>query len=236
MRARGASFFSDVRVASSLDAEDTRRGLGTLVASGLAASDGFSGLRALLLSASGRTVLRDRRATFAGRWSTIAAPVPEVSNSAAVEIEAWALLRRYGVVFHRILARENIAAPWRDLARVYRRLEARGEIRGGRFVLGMSGEQFAMPHAIERLREVRRTPTDGRLVTIGTADPLNLSGIITSGDRIRATARNRIAYRDGVPVAVLESGVVRLLAAIDISAQHEVSAALRMRRVTASVT
>ena len=235
LRARGASFFSDVRVASGLDAEDTRRGLGTLVASGLAASDGFSGLRALLLSASGRTVLRDRRATFAGRWSTIAAPVLEAGDSAAVETEAWALLRRYGVVFHRILARENVAAPWRDLARVYRRLEARGEIRGGRFVLGMSGEQFAMPHAIERLREVRRTPAGGRLVTIGTADPLNLAGIITSGDRIRATARNRIAYRDGVPVAVLESGVVRLLAAIDVSAQHEVSNALRMRRVTTGV-
>ena len=235
LRARGASFFNDVRVASGLDAEDTRRGLGTLVASGLAASDGFSGLRALLLSASGRTVLRDRRATFAGRWSTIAAPLLEPGGSAAVEIEAWALLRRYGVVFHRILARENIAAPWRDLARVYRRLEARGEIRGGRFVLGMSGEQFAMPHAIERLREVRRTSADGRLVTIGTADPLNLTGIVTSGDRIRATARNRITYRDGVPVAVLESGVVRLLAAIDVSTQHEVSNALRTRRVTTGV-
>ena len=235
LRARGASFFSDVRVASGLDAEDTRRGLGTLVASGLAASDGFSGLRALLLSASGRTALRDRRATFAGRWSTIAAPALEAGDSTAVETEAWALLRRYGVVFHRLLARENIAAPWRDLARVYRRLEARGEIRGGRFVLGMSGEQFAMPHAIERLREVRRTPADGRLVTIGTADPLNLSGIVTSGDRIRVTARNRIAYRDGVPIAVVESGIVRALAPLDASTQHEVANALRMRRVTTGV-
>ena len=235
LRARGASFFSDVRVASGLDAEDTRRGLGTLVASGLAASDGFSGLRALLLGASGRTVPRDRRATFAGRWSTIAAPALEAGDSTAVETEAWALLRRYGVVFHRLLARENIAAPWRDLARVYRRLEARGEIRGGRFVLGMSGEQFAMPHAIERLREVRRTPADGRLVTIGTADPLNLSGIVTSGDRIRATARNRITCRDGVPVAVMEAGVVRQLAALDASVQHDVSNALRMRRATTGV-
>jgi ATP-dependent helicase Lhr and Lhr-like helicase len=235
LRARGASFFNDVRVASGLDSEDTRRGLGTLVASGLAASDGFSGLRALLLSASGRTVLRDRRATFAGRWSIIAPPVVAAGDNTAVETEAWALLRRYGVVFHRLLARENIAAPWRDLARVYRRLEARGEIRGGRFVLGMSGEQFAMPHAIERLREVRRTPADGRLVTIGTADPLNLSGIVTSGDRIRATARNRMVYRDGVPIAVMEGGVVRPLAELDASAQHDVSNALRMRRVTTSV-
>jgi ATP-dependent Lhr-like helicase len=99
----------------------------------------------------------------------------------------------------------------------------------------MSGEQFAMPRAIERLREVRRTHADGGLVTIGTADPLNLAGIVTSGERIRATARNRIVYRDGVPVAVMESGVVRLLAAIDASTEHEVSNALRMRRVTTSV-
>ena len=92
-----------------------------------------------------------------------------------------------------------------------------------------------MPHAIERLREVRRTPADGRLVTIGTTDPLNLAGIVTSGDRIRTTARNRIVYRDGVPIAVMESGVIRALAAIDASTQHDVSNAFRMRRVTTSV-
>ena len=147
-----------------------------------------------------------------------------------IETVAWALLRRYGVVFHRLLARESIAAPWRDLARFYRRLEARGEIRGGRFVSGMSGEQFAMPEAIERLREVRRTPGDGRFVTIGTADPLNLAGIVTSGDRIRSTARNRMVYRDGVPVAVMEGGIVRTLTDLDASAQHEVASALRTRR------
>ena len=152
-----------------------------------------------------------------------------------IETEAWALLRRYGVVFHRLLARESIVAPWRDLARVYRRLEARGEIRGGRFVSGMSGEQFAMPAAIERLREVRRTPGDGRLLTIGTADPLNLAGIVTSGDRVRSTARNRMAYRDGVPVALLEGGIVRTLAALDAPAQHEVASALRTRRAAAGV-
>jgi ATP-dependent Lhr-like helicase len=235
LRSRGASFFNDVRSASGLDAEDTRRGLGTLVASGLAASDGFSGLRALLVRASGRPILRDRRASFAGRWSTIPTPHLAAEDSAAIETEAWALLRRYGVVFHRLLTRESVVAPWRDLARVYRRLEARGEIRGGRFVSGMSGEQFAMPEAIERLREVRRAPGNGRLLTIGTADPLNLAGIVTSGDRIRSTARNRMAYRDGVPVAVMEGGIVRMLAALDAPAQNEVASALRTRRAAASV-
>ena len=230
LRSQGASFFNDVRAASGLDAEATRLGLGTLVASGFAASDGFSGLRALLLSAPGRPVARDRRATFAGRWSLIGTPRLPPSPGAAVEAEAWTLLRRYGVIFRRLLMRENIAAPWRDLARVYRRLEARGEIRGGHFVAGMSGEQFAMPRAIERLREVRRTPGDGRLVTIGTADPLNLAGILTAGDRIRATARNRVAYRDGVPVAVLEAGIVRTLVDVDAQASHEISIALRARR------
>jgi ATP-dependent Lhr-like helicase len=230
LRSQGASFFNDVRAASGLDAEDTRLGLGTLVASGFAASDGFSGLRALLLSAPGRPAVRDRRATFAGRWSLIGAPRLPPSPGAAVEAEAWTLLRRYGVIFRRLLVRENIAAPWRDLARVYRRLEARGEIRGGHFVAGMSGEQFAQPRAIERLREVRRTPGDGRFVTIGTADPLNLAGILTAGDRIRSTARNRVAYRDGVPIAVLEAGIVRTLVAVDAQASQEISVALRARR------
>ena len=192
---RGASFFNDLRAASGLDADDLRSALGSLAASGLAASDGFAGLRALLRRSAGRS----ERASFAGRWTTIGDRDPACSRDAAVEAQAWAFLRRYGIVFRRLLARETLAAPWRDLARVYRRLEARGEIRGGRFVSGMSGEQFAMPRAVERLREVRRTPGDDRLVTIGTADPLNLTGILTTGERIRATVRQRVSYRNGVP-------------------------------------
>src|SRR5207253_197604 len=124
----------------------------------------------------------DRHAHFAGRWTAIPpAPLETAADDAdAVDAQAWALLRRYGVVFRRVLARETIAAPWRDLMRVYRRLEARGEIRGGRFVSGMSGEQFALPRAVERLREVRRMPADGRVLAISAADPLNLAGIVTS--------------------------------------------------------
>jgi ATP-dependent Lhr-like helicase len=113
---------------------------------------------------------------------------------------------------------------------VYRRLEARGEIRGGRFVTGMTGEQFALPRAVERLREVRRTPADGRLVTISTADPLNLAGIVTAGDRVRAAARNRLVYRDGVPLAVREGDFIRPLTADEAPLTEDVARALSRRR------
>jgi ATP-dependent Lhr-like helicase len=231
LRARGASFLGDLR-AAALDDEDARRAIGSLVAVGLAASDGFSGLRALIAGGQGAPPGRDRRAHFAGRWTHIPMAVAEEgtdARKAAVEAQAWAILRRYGVVFRRLLARESLAAPWRELTRVYRRLEARGEIRGGRFVTGTSGEQFALPRAVERLREVRRTPADGRLLAISTADPLNLVGIVTAGERIRAAARNRMVYRDGVPLAVREGDLVRELAPIDGTLAADVSRALSRR-------
>ena len=137
------------------------------------------------------------------------------------------MLQRYGVIFRRLLTREPNAAPWRELARVYRRLEARGEIRGGRFVTGMSGELFALPEAVEQLREIRRTPADGRLIVISACDPLNLVGILSAGDRIRAIAGTRIAYRDGIAVSVMEGDFLRPLAEDDM----EAAAALAGRRV-----
>jgi ATP-dependent Lhr-like helicase len=139
------------------------------------------------------------------------------------------LLRRYGIVFRRLAARESNATPWRELARVYRRMEARGEIRGGRFVTGMSGEQFALPEAVERLREVRRTNHDQVLHVISAADPLNLTGILTSGERVRAVAGTRIAYRDGVAVSVMEGDYLRPLD--DSGSDLTVAAALAGRRV-----
>jgi ATP-dependent Lhr-like helicase len=147
-----------------------------------------------------------------GRWSIVnRAGLQTFSREEVVEFQARALLRRYGIVFRRMLTREANAAPWRELARVYRRLEARGEIRGGRFVSGMSGEQFALGDAIVRLREVRRTPPDGRCLVISAADPLNLAGIVTSGERVRAVGATRLAYCDGVPMAALEGDYVRPL-------------------------
>ena len=241
LRSRGASFFADLAAACGFDADRLRQAIGTLVACGLVTSDGFSGLRALVWAARGpstglrssRPAQHDRRSSFAGRWTAVAAGGERVTRDEAVELQAWALLRRYGVVFRRLLTRETNAATWRELARVYRRLEARGEIRAGRFVTGMSGEQFALADAVERLREVRRIGADGTLLTISAADPLNLTGIVTSGERIRVAARNRIVYRDGAPLAALEADFVRELAPIDPRIAPDVSRALRTRRIPA---
>jgi ATP-dependent Lhr-like helicase len=251
LRARGASFFADLRNgAPGLDDAAARSAVGSLVAAGLAASDGFSGLRALMASAYDRPAPLDRRANFAGRWTAVEmAPAEadlsrrsdqtgsatDAARAAAVETQAWTLLRRYGVVCRRLLARETLAPPWRDLTRVYRRLEARGEIRGGRFVAGMVGEQYALPRAVERLREVRRTPADGRLLVVSTADPLNLSGIVTAGERLRAAARNRVLYRDGVALAVREGDFVRHLAPSDPAIAADVSHALSRRARTGAL-
>ncbi|HJR59338.1 MAG TPA: DEAD/DEAH box helicase [Vicinamibacterales bacterium] len=233
LRSRGASFFGDLTTACGLDADQLRHAIGALVACGLVTSDGFAGLRALVWAARGRPAQHDRRSTFAGRWTAVAAGGDGVRREEAVELQAWVLLRRYGVVFRRLLTRETNAATWRELARVYRRLEARGEIRSGRFVTGMSGEQFALPDGVERLREVRRIPADGSLLTISAADPLNLTGIVTAGERIRTAGRNRIVYRDGAPLAVDEGGFVRELGPIDPRIAADVSRALKARRLPA---
>jgi ATP-dependent helicase Lhr and Lhr-like helicase len=204
-----------------------------LTACGLAGSDGFSGLRTLLWSARGRPARRDRRGQFAGRWTAVRSGSTTLAREAAIDVQAWTFLRRYGIVFRRLLGREANAAPWRELVRIYRRLEARGEIRGGRFVSGMSGEQFALPEAIERLREVRRSRPDGQLVTISSADPLNLVGVVTADERIRAAGRNRLVYRDGIALAVREGEVVRELTPIDPAIAADVAQALKPRRLAA---
>ncbi len=211
LQSKGACF--------SRDLGNDGEALAELVSAGLIASDGFAGLRTLITASNGTNA----RANFAGRWSLLAGAQAED----AVEIQARVLLRRYGIVFRRMLTREPNAAPWRELARVYRRLEARGEIRGGRFVHGMSGEQFALPEAIERMREIRRETPDGKLIVLSAADPLNLTGIITADERIRAVAGTRIAWRDGVAVSVMEGDYVRPL----VESTPEIAAALAGRRV-----
>ncbi|HEX8616794.1 MAG TPA: DEAD/DEAH box helicase [Thermoanaerobaculia bacterium] len=215
LRTRGASFARDLNAAEGAIAE--------LVSAGLITSDGFAGLRALITPA-------DRRPNIVGRWSLLEQAA--TSREEAVELQARTYLRRYGIVFRRLLAREPNAAPWRELSHVYRRLEARGEIRGGRFVHGMSGEQFALPEAIERLREIRREQPDGTLLVISAADPLNLSGILDAEERIRAVANTRIAYRDGVAISVIEGDYLRPLA--DAGSAPEVAMALAGRRVAAT--
>lgn len=216
---RGALFFEELAEAAGLLKSALEPALGELVARGFAASDSFAGLRALLVPEQKKQ--RYRHLAFgmedAGRWTLIrpldpAPPSPgEDAHREAVEHAAGILLKRYGVIFRALLTREHTAPPWLDLLRVYRRLEARGEIRGGRFVAGHFGEQFALPEAVERLRTVRKQTDDAALTSLSAADPLCLAGIITPGARLPALAGNRVLYRGGVPVAVLSGKQVEFI-------------------------
>jgi ATP-dependent Lhr-like helicase len=205
---RGASFFHELVKATGLLPAFVERGLAELAGAGVATADSFAGLRALLAPPDKRKNLVE----MAGRWSLL---VSEKTDD--VEAVARTLLKRYGVVFRALLQRESQLPPWRDLVRVYRRLEARGEIRGGRFVAGFGGEQFAAADAVGRLRAVRKAQKVEELVVLSAVDPLNLVGILTPEDRVAAIHRNRVLYRDGLPIAAVEGGQVRRLAESDLS-------------------
>ncbi|HYL25279.1 MAG TPA: ATP-dependent DNA helicase, partial [Burkholderiales bacterium] len=200
---RGASFFHELVKATGLLASFVERGLAELAGAGVATADSFAGLRALLSSPDKRRMLVET----AGRWALLSG-----ERTDDVEAVARTLLKRYGVVFRGLLQRESQLPPWRDLVRVYRRLEARGEIRGGRFVTGFGGEQFAAADAVGRLRAVRKMEKAGELVVLSAVDPLNLVGVLTPEDRVAAIYRNRILYRDGLPIAALEGAELRRLA------------------------
>jgi ATP-dependent Lhr-like helicase len=201
LKQRGALFFPDmVRATGRLKAE-IETGLWELVAAGLVTADGFENLRALVTpkSASGGGLAKMRRPRHApGRWSLLHSEGADRDRS--VESCCWMLLRRYGVVFRDLLVRETNLPRWRELQIGYRRLEDRGEIRGGRFVDGFLGEQFALPVAVESLRAHRRLPQNANAerVVIAAADPLNLVGIIVPGERIPAISGRSVTFRDGV--------------------------------------
>jgi ATP-dependent Lhr-like helicase len=232
---QGALFFDELVEASHLLRSQVEDGLSELVALGLVNSDSFGGLRALLVPSAQRKPIagikrRGRVLPFgmegAGRWSLIQRELPdkigEQAATAAVEHVARTLLRRYGVVFWCLLAREaGWLPPWRDLLRVYRRLEARGEIRGGRFVAGFSGEQYALPEAVGLLRETRRQPVSDQWISVSGADPLNLAGILTPAPRLPALTGNRLVYRDGLPIALLSGGKVQFVVTLDTASQWE---------------
>jgi ATP-dependent Lhr-like helicase len=219
MTAKGASFFDELLQNCGLLRSQLEETLAELVALGLVTSDSFAGLRALLVPAAERRPSRRRRRVEhgmeeTGRWSLVRSAV--APDAAAIEHVARALLRRYGVVFWRMLERESPwLPPWRELLRVYRRLESRGEIRGGRFVAGFTGEQFALPEAIGTLRDVRRRPQSNEWIVVSGADPLNLAGVLTPGARLPALAGNRLLFEDGVPAAMLSAGEVRLFGEVD---------------------
>ncbi len=223
---RGASFFDELVTGSGLLKTQVERALGELAGLGMVTADSFSGLRALLAPPDKRRSLNSRgRKTAAcgvdtaGRWSLLESTggVEPADEAARIETIVRVLLKRYGVLFRALLARETRLPPWRDLALVCRKLEARGEIRGGRFVKGFGGEQFALPEAVGRLRAIRKQEKSGAMVAISAADPLNLVGVLTPEARVPAITGNRVLFRDGVPIAALEGGEVRRLAATDLS-------------------
>ncbi|PYT37939.1 MAG: ATP-dependent DNA helicase, partial [Acidobacteria bacterium] len=254
---RGALFFDEIAGHSGFLKTQVENALAELVARGAVTSDGFTGLRALITpsgrrrplegsaSRSGRGGRRFRSTSpfgmeSAGRWTVLwierpaadaSGPTDGPTPESIAEAVAPVLLRRYGVVFRRLLDREGPMPPWRDLLRVYRRMEARGEIRGGRFVSGVQGEQFARPEAVERLRAIRRAGPSGALVAVSAADPLNLVGHLVPGPRVAAAGSSRILYRDGVPIAVREAGEVRFLVDLDQASAWRARNALLKRAV-----
>jgi ATP-dependent Lhr-like helicase len=208
---RGALFFHEMQRATSFSAADLEEALWELVASGHATSDGFASVR-ILTAPHRRLPATGHPLSAAGRWSLLRDPDEGnavVDAKATVEKIARQYLRRYGVVFRDLLGREPRCPPWRELAQVYRRLEARGEIRGGRFAQAFLGEQFALPEALDALRSVRRQkPSGDERVSISAADPLNLIGILSTAPRVPASSGQRIDFVDGVwqtPEPVLES-------------------------------
>ncbi len=237
LQQHGASFFDEIIQGTDLLRAQAESGLAELVAAGRVSADSFGGLRALLmpLERKRRLAARGRRsATFgleeAGRWSLVhrtRAGADATDQSENIEAVAWVLLRRYGVVFRRMLTREATwLPPWHALLRAYRRLEAQGHIRGGRFVAGVSGEQYALPDAVGALRSVRKRESAGEMVSLSAADPLNLAGIVTPGARVAALAGNRLLLSGGVPIATLIGGEVQYLTELASSEQWQVRNAL----------
>lgn len=240
LESHGASFFEDLLHSTGLLRTQVESGLAELVNQSLVTSDSYAGLRALLLPASKKASTRQksrlRRAHSsgfenAGRWSLLMQPVQTTDTNTAlhnasywVDIEyiANTLLRRYGVIFRKLLERESVLPPWRDLLYVLRRMEARGEIRGGRFVDGFSGEQFALAEAVKLIRQIRKEEKNDDLIAISASDPLNLTGLITPGQKIHAKTTNRILYRNGIPVAVSIAGKINYLEQFDAKTQWEI--------------
>jgi len=250
----GALFFTELVRRAGLLPSQVEEALSELAALGFVTSDSFDGLRALLVPSNKRPTFRRnegkrRRKTnlasieFAGRWSLLRREmISQVSGNgaessarnSALEKFARVLLRRYGVVFRRLLERESFPISWYELGRIYRRWEARGEIRGGYFVGGVSGEQFALPEAIGLLRSIRKAPSNGELLTLSAADPLNLQGILTPGPKIAAFTANHILFCDGLPVAALEAGEICKISDAPVSGL-QIETALRVGKLRPSL-
>jgi ATP-dependent Lhr-like helicase len=253
IRAHGASFFDEIAEHVGMLPVEAEEALAELVATGLVNSDSFAGLRALLAPSgrrgkSGAHSMRHKRrlALFemsdAGRWALVRRASKDgpaaaaAAGEASVEQIVRTLLRRWGVIFWKLLLREaGWLPPWRDILKCCRRLEARGEIRGGRFVAGFSGEQYATPEAVAVLRDVRRKPLTQQSISLSAADPLNLIGIVTPGARLASLAGNRLLLRDGLPIATYAGGEVEYLEDLAAGEQWEAKTALLRRHAPASL-
>jgi ATP-dependent Lhr-like helicase len=215
LRAHGALFFEDIAAATRQLPVQLEETLWDLVARGIISGDGFQSLRQIMTPAGSARARAARRHTRGGsplpratapqgRWSIVHRLQPATPADELGEAVAMQLLARYGVVFRDLVARETFAVAWRDVMRALRRQEARGVVRGGRFVASFIGEQYAMPDAVDGLRRIRREQRTDEIVRVNAADPLNLAGIITPGARVPALHRNAVVYRDGIPIAVEE--------------------------------
>ncbi len=225
LKDRGAYFLADITAATGMLRTEAEAALWELVARGLVTGDGVAGLRALIVSTNekkkgerrlralpgGRAISREAKKRFipAGRWSILGNADAPIDLEVRREVHARQLLKRYGVVLRELTLREATALRWRELVQVFRRLEAKGEIRGGRFVSGFMGEQFALPEAVEALRAVRKVPARGKPTIVHASDPMNLMGIIVPGARISPRSRDVILYRDGLAVDSGPLGEVR---------------------------
>src|SRR5581483_11888580 len=228
----GASFLTDIAHGTGRLPAEVEDALWELVSRGLESGDGVAGLRVLLQpEAKRRPAPRYLRAVHPGIGAARALPIgrwslwgigerSRSSDAERVEQVVWQLLRRYGIVFRDLLAREHALPPWRELLATMRRLEARGEIRGGRFVQGFIGEQFALPAAVEALRAMRREHGAATTALVQSGDPLNLVGILTPGARISPFSNQAIAYRDGVPTDVGPLGAVQSRLAFERAASN----------------
>ncbi|WBY03142.1 DEAD/DEAH box helicase [Ramlibacter tataouinensis] len=241
LREHGASFIADLQRDAHLLGAQAEEALAELVAHGRVSSDSFAGLRALVMPADKRNKLRRRHRDpidDAGRWSLTRRqrphePAPGALAAPHVEHVARVLLRRYGVVFRKLLEREEGLPPWRELYYVLRRLEARGEVHGGRFVSGFSGEQFALPAAAAALRTAAKSPGHER-VALSAVDPLNLAGILTPGEKVPRLPGNRLLFEGGVPIATQSGGEIRFLQELVPSQQWELRNLLIRRQNPAS--
>ncbi len=219
LKQHGALFFHDLIAITGLLPSQVEDALRELAALGMATSDGFASARTMASKSNrtrGRSAGTSRRMrpnayAQGGRWSAFPPFVQNVEPDTRNEKWAWLLLHRYGVMFRDLLERESLAPGWSDLVRVYRRLEMRGEVRGGRFVAGVAGEQFALPEAVAQLRKARDAADSHSWAVISAVDPLNLVGVITHDVRVAARRGNRVVYCDGRAIAALETDAIRWL-------------------------